>query len=68
MDRGSREMRINVTKGVDEKGRPTITIEPKAEGEGGARGSSTFREGDVPKRWQHLLTPDVLGAELPVAF
>jgi hypothetical protein len=68
MDRGSREMRINVTKGVDERGRPAITIEYEAEGPGAARGSNTFREGDVPKRWQHLLTPDVLRAEFPVAF
>ena len=68
MDRGAREMRVDVTKGVDQPGRTTITLEFKAEGEGGARGSGTFREGDVPKRWRHLLTPDVLGAQLPVVF
>jgi hypothetical protein len=65
LHRGTAETRLNVTTGVDRDGHPTVkSIDHQTGGEGGERGSGGVPGGQVPKRWQHLLTPDILGLPL----
>ncbi|HEX7859513.1 MAG TPA: hypothetical protein VF773_04260 [Verrucomicrobiae bacterium] len=63
--RGTEETQIDVTTG-EENGRPMLKIDHKTGGEGGERGSGSVPGGRIPVRWQHLLTPDMLG--LPVVL
>ncbi len=62
LHRGTAETRLDITTGVDRNGRPTLSIEHQTEG--GGRGSGGVPGGQVPERWRHLLTPDVLGLSL----
>jgi hypothetical protein len=62
LHRGTAKTTLNVTTGVDRNGRPTLSIDHETEG--GGRGSGGARGGQVPERWRHLLTPDMLGQPL----
>ena len=62
LHRGTAETRLDVTTGVDGNGRPTLSIDYHTEG--GGRGSGGVPGGQVPERWRHLLTPDMLGLPL----
>jgi len=64
LSRGTAEMTLDVTFEAGPAGQPTQRIEFQTEG--GGRGSSSGPRGQVPERWQHLLTPDLL--RLPEAL
>ena len=61
--RGLEETRLNFTVG-ERDGRPTLRYDFDMGDLG--RGSGTARGGQIPKRWQHLVTPDMLN--LPLAL
>jgi hypothetical protein len=63
LHRGTTETKLIVTSGIDQKGRPCIThLEERTEGGGNRVGG--VPDGEVPKRWRHLLPTDVLGVPL----
>lgn len=65
LHRGEAEFQINVSPGNPGRdGQPTLRIEYESHDQGGARGSWGGRRDQIPERWRHLLTPDILGLPL----
>jgi hypothetical protein len=65
LHRGAAEVHMDVSQGNPGRdGQPTYRIEYRTEAEGGERGSWGGREDQIPERWRHLLTPDILGVSL----
>ncbi|MBI3416326.1 MAG: hypothetical protein HY043_13610 [Verrucomicrobia bacterium] len=65
LHRGTAVSRLNVTTGVDQNDLPNVQqLDFQEEGEGGERSSGGVPDGQVPARWRHLLTPEILGQPL----
>ena len=63
LHRGTDEVRFDVSSGAAGRdGRPTLRIEHKTIKGGGGSGSWSGRPDQIPERWRHLLTPDLLSA------
>ena len=62
--RGTTMIRLQVTPEADESGRSRLKVD--YQDENGEPGSFNGARGHIPKRWRHLLTPDMLGPQLPL--
>lgn len=65
LHRGTAGVRVNISAGQEGRdGRPTLRLEYETQGGAGDRGTWNGPQDQLPERWRHLLTPDLLGVPL----